>query len=273
MKKILFPFVLVLFMLSACAQQTQTSQQTSLVELNSDAKVYESPSTSGKMITNDVTSMFNGLNTKGQLLFPFVQEVISSKGDWLEIPMGWVQKKDTHPVSEQSLAQINFDKAYVGQVIDSKYLTSKDRGLANDYGLSFIKPDENSDDMIVNVSIFMERNLLCTAKIEGNIIKCDKFIMMKHAELDESIDGISFTTYREIAGQKIYNLNYGKRLNTVTTHEMLDDMYDVDVFDHKKMTADDFSTMFQEIEKLGTPTRLCISAGTIENLKEEDITL
>lgn len=273
MKKFLFPFVLVLFVLSACAQQKQTSQQTSFIELNSEAKVYDSPSTSSKMIANDVESMFNGLSTKGQLLFPFVQEVISTKGDWLELPSGWVQKKDTHAVSEESLSQLKLDKIYVGQVVDKKYLTDKDRGRTNDYGVLFIKPDENSNELIVMISFFMGSNLMYTAKQDGNLIKCDKFIWVKQSHLDKNLDGTSFTVWREKGDEIIYELNYGSRLNTVTVHQMLDDMYEVDVFDHMKMTASDFSKMLQDIDKLGNPTRLCISAGTIKNLTEEDVTL
>ena len=273
MKKFLFPFVLVLFVLSACAQQKQTSQQTSFIELNSEAKVYQTPATSAKMITGDIESIFEALSTNAQLLFPFVQEVISTKGDWLELPSGWVQKKDTHAVSEESLSQLKLDKIYVGQVVDKKYLTDKDKGRTNDYGVLFIKPDENSNELIVMISFFMGSNLMYTAKQDGNLIKCDKFIWVKQSHLDKNLDGTSFTVWREKGDEIIYELNYGSRLNTVTIHEMLDDMYEVDVFDHMKMTASDFSKMLQDIDKLGNPTRLCISAGTIKNLTEEDIAL
>lgn len=273
MKKFLFPFVLVLFVLSACAQQKQTSQQTSFIELNSDAKVYQTPATSAKMITGDIESIFEALSTNAQLLFPFVQEVISTKGDWLELPSGWVQKKDTHAVSEESLSQLKLDKIYVGQVVDKKYLTDKDKGRTNDYGVLFIKPDDKSDKLIVMISFFMGSNIMYTAKPDGNLIKCDKFIWVKQSKLDESLDGTSFTVWRDRGGLKLYQLNYGSRLNTVTMHEMLDEMYEVDVFDHMKMTASDFSKMLQDIDKLGNPTRLCISAGTIKNLTEEDIAL
>lgn len=273
MKKFLFPFVLVLFVLSACAQQTQTSQQTSFIELNSDAKVYKSPSASGEMITGNLKSTFEAVNTKGQLLFPFVQEVISTKGDWLELPSGWVQKKDTHAVSEEPLPQLQLDKIYVGQLIDNKYRTEEDKGRVNDYGVLLIRPDDKSAEFIVMISFFMGSNIMCTAKLDGNLIKCDKFIWVKQSKLDESLDGTSFTVWRERGDEILYQLNYGSRLNTVTTHEMLDDLYEVDVFDHMKMTGNDFSTLFQNIDKLGKPSQLCISTGTIRNLTEEDITL
>lgn len=273
MKKALFPILLALFVqLPACAQQA-AQQAATFVELNSDAKVYKSPSTSGEMITGNLKSTFEAVNTKGQLLFPFVQEVISIKGDWLELPSGWVQKKDTHAVSEEPLPQLQLDKIYVGQLIDKKYLTEEDKGRINDYGVLLISLDNKSDEFIVMISFFMGSNIMCTAKMDGNLIKCDKFIWVKQSKLDESIDGTSFTVWRERGDEIIYQLNYGSRLNTVTTHEMLDDIYEVDVFDHEKITGSDFSKMLQDIDKLGNPTRLCISAGTIKNLTEEDVTL
>jgi hypothetical protein len=261
----------LLFLFVMLLQLPSFAQQAQYIELTSDAIVYKTPSTSGQRITGNVEQSYEALSLTGQLMYPFVQEVMNTKGDWLELPSGWVQKKDTHPVAELRLTQINFDKAFIGKLIDPKYLTKKDKGLANDYGLYFIRPDENSNDVIVMISIFMNFNLCYTARIEGDLIKCDKFILVKPSQLDESLDGTSFTVYRENGALKIYQLNYGTRLKTVAIHEFLDEMYETDVFDFKKMNESDFSSMFQEIEKLGNPTRLCVSAGTVQSLTEEEI--
>ena len=262
MKKLLFYAVMALFPVLCCAQQ--------YVELSKNAPIYKSAKIAGVKLDVDPESVFLGFFTKGQVLFPFAQQVVSSKGNWMQLPLGWVQKKYTTPVVEKPIPESVFSKHYEGTLMDPSIKKKKGNdGLAINYDFYCVKTSDNSDEVLVFVALFWERKIVCTAKlINNNLIQCDKFIMTRDAEYEEGLENLYFSLKRERHGMKEYKLFYGDHLKTLFTQRMGDDEYEVKGFDMEKMTSKDYKLMYDQIQKLGNPTKLAISARTFENLKE-----
>lgn len=260
--------MITLFPLISCTKQG-AKQQEQFVELEKDAPVYQSAETTSAKLNTDVKAFFEGFILKGQALFPFTQQVVDTKGDWIQLPYGWVQKKYTKPVSNTPIAKELFNKHFIGSLMDPSLKDKEGNGgLAIDFDLQCVKVDENSDDVLVFLARAWESGLFCTAKLTDNIIKCDKFIHVKHAELDENIKDLNFKVYRERNGIKVYTLNYGSRLNKQVEEFVVDTYMNVDVLDFDKMTKEDYKLMYEKIRSIGNSTQLCISANTFANLKE-----
>ncbi len=262
MKKLLF------FALIALVPFFGNAQKVKYVELDKNAPVYKTAKISSVKLNTDLKGYFEGFAMKGQALYPFAQQVLSTKGSWYQLPLGWVQKKYAKPIANKAIPENVFKKHFVGSLMDPSIKKKKGNGgLAIEYDLYCMRVDENSDDVIVFLHRFHESGIICTAKLSDNLIKCDKFIHVKDAKLDKNLEDFKFTICREKGGLKMYTINFGNRLNTVVYEPIID--VSSDGFDPEKLTTKDLMLMYQNIGKIGMPTKLCISVNTFENLEEK----
>ncbi len=263
-KKLLFLIALIIpFLVNA--------QQAKYVEIDKKATVYKTANIKGKKINTDIESTFIAFFINGQVFFPFTQQVVSEKGNWVQLPVGWVQKKYTKPVSTKPIDNNMFRTHYIGTLLDPNLKQVKaHRGLANDYDLYFAKVDDSSNDVVVFIGLFQEAKIICTGKLNNNVIQCDKFIMVKDIEYEEDLTDLYFTLDVEKNGVKVYELHYGKNLSTEFVETFGPDTYVTTGFDMEKMGSRDFRVMFDSIAKIGSSTKLCISAHTLDNLKVVD---
>lgn len=263
-KKLVFLIALIIpFLVNA--------QQAKYVEIDKKATVFKTANIKGKKINTDIESTFMAFFLNGQVFFPFTQQVVSEKGNWIQLPVGWVQKKYTKPVSTKPIDNNMFRTHYIGALLDPDLKQVKaHRGLANDYDLYFTKVDDSTNDVVVRIGLFQEARIFCTGKIVGNIIQCDKFIMVKKETNEADLADLYFTLEREREGIKRYELHYGNHLSTEFHTTFGPDEYITSGFDLEKMTSRDFRVMFDSIAKIGSSTKLCISAHTLDNLKAVD---
>lgn len=260
-----FLCAIISFLFISCNAQQEHYEQ--YVELDKNAPIYQSPEETGVKLNTDVEAFFEGYTLKGQALFPFTQQVVSAKGDWIQLPYGWVQKKYTKPVSNTPIPEDVYNKHFSGSLMDPN-LKNGNRGLAIDFNLNCVKVDENNRDVLVFLARVWESGIFYTAKLSDNMIKCEKFIHVKQAELDENVEGLDFEVYREHNGMKSYTLTYGSRLNKQVEEFIVDTYMSVDVLDFDKFTSEDYRHIYEKVQELGSSTQLCISANTFENLEE-----
>ncbi|MBR5086642.1 MAG: hypothetical protein IKX31_06520 [Muribaculaceae bacterium] len=247
------------------------AQQAKYVELDKSATIYKSANLKGLKINADIESTFIAFFVNGQVFYPFAQQVVSEKGTWVQLPVGWVQKKNTKPVSTQPITDNMYRTHYVGTLMNPELKQVKShRGLANDYDLYFTKVDENSNDVIIRIGLFSEARIFCTGKVVDNVIQCDKFLMVKPEECEGDLADLYFSIDVEKNGIKRYILHYGNHLSTEFSYTIGPDEYTTTGFDMEKMESHDLRVMFNNINKIGTQTKLCISNNTIENLKVAD---
>lgn len=266
MKKLLF------YALIALVPFFGNAQKAKYVELTKNAPIYKSAKISGVKLNSDVESVFKAFFLNGQVFYPFTQQVVSTRGKWMQMPVGWVQNKYTKAVDNKPITESMFNKHYVGTLMDPSIKKKKgNSGLEIDYDFYCVKTSEKGDEVLVFVSLFWERKIVCTAKLINNkLIQCDKFIMTRDAEYKKNLDNLHFSLKAEKEGIKEYKLIYGDHLKTSFTQQMGDETYTTEGFDMDKMTSKDFKLMYDEIQKLGIPTKLCISANTFDNLEEAD---
>lgn len=246
------------------------AQQHEYVELVKDAPVYSSASESSTKLSSDVESVFKAFFYNGQVFYPFTQKVIDTKGEWLQLPVGWVNKKHTRPVDAQPLADNLFNTHYVGSLMDPAVKKQKGKGgLAIDYDLYCMRLGDDSDRAIVFIALFAEKKIACTARIvDGNMIECDKFIIIRNnATMQEDLPSISFELDREGHGLKLYKMLYASHLNTEFEDVFMGDVMIINAFDVEKLTKADLSAMYDSIEQLGEPTKLCVSNAITEALE------
>lgn len=263
-KKLLFLIALIIpFLVNA--------QQAKYVEIDKNATVYKTASLKGKKINTDIESTFMAFFLNGQVFYPFTQQVVSEKGNWVQLPVGWVQKKYTKPVTTKPIDGNKFGSHYIGTLLNPNLSQVKaHRGLANDYDLFFAKVDDRSNDVIVRIGLFQEARIFCTGKVVGNIIQCNKFIMVKKETNEEDLADLYFSLEKEGKGMKRYELHYGNHLSSEFQTSFGPDEYITSGFDLEKMASRDYRLMFDNIAKIGSPTKLCISAYTLDNLKAVD---
>ena len=247
------------------------AQQTKYVEIDKSTPIYKSANLKSLKINADIESTFMAFFVNGQVFYPFAQQVVSEKGTWVQLPVGWVQKKNTKPVSTQPITDNMYRTHYVGTLMNPELKQVKaHRGLANDYDLYFTKVDDKSNDVVIFIGLFHEAKIICTGKLNNNVIQCDKFIMLKNIEYEEDLTDLYFSLDVEKNGIKRYELHYGKNLSTEFYEQFGPDEYITTGFDMEKMGSRDLRLMFNNINEIGTPTKLCITAKTLDNLKVVD---
>ncbi len=231
------------------------AQQHEYVELVKDAPVYSSASESSTKLSSDVESVFKAFFYNGQVFYPFTQRV---------------NKKHTRPVDAQPLADNLFNTHYVGSLMDPAVKKQKGKGgLAIDYDLYCMRLGDDSDRAIVFIALFAEKKIACTARIvDGNMIECNKFIIIRNnATMQEDLPSISFELDREGHGLKLYKMLYASHLNTEFEDVFMGDVMIINAFDVEKLTKADLSAMYDSIEQLGEPTKLCVSNAITEALE------
>lgn len=230
-------FSIVLGLLLAGSISCHAQKVGQYVDLSPTAKVYKSPSTNGTAIGFESEEALQLMNEQ-KPLYPFAQKVLAVKGNWLQIPGGWVQKSDVN-VDGGTITESMMTKDYNGLRI---WMFDKSQRLA----------------------VVTNYKLVYSAKFEGNTLVYNRVIRLYSAEYKADLNDISFSFEDERNGLKWYNIRYGERLMTQVESYFSGYLEYEPALDQEKMTPGDWRAFYDHINSVGTPIQTAISAKTLQ---------